>query len=81
MYKSIEIRVIDEALYIIENKATVRQTAKEFKIGKSTVHKDVTVRLKDLDSNLFLLVRNVLNCNLKERHIRGGNATKLKYLK
>ena len=81
MYKSIEIRVIDETLYIIENKATVRQTAKEFKIGKSTVHKDVTVRLKDLDSNLFLLVRNVLNCNLLERHIRGGNATKLKYLK
>ena len=81
MYKSIEIRVIDEALYIIENKATVRQTAKEFKIGKSTVHKDVTVRLKELDSNLFLLVRNVLNYNLKERHIRGGNATKLKYLK
>ena len=81
MYKSIEIRVIDEALYIIENKATVRQTAKEFKIGKSTVHKDVTVRLKELDSNLFLLVRDVLNYNLKERHIRGGNATKLKYLK
>ena len=81
MYKSIEIRVIDEALYIIENKATVRQTAKEFKISKSTVHKDVTVRLKELDSNLFLLVRDVLNYNLKERHIRGGNATKLKYLK
>ena len=81
MYKSIEIRVIDEALYIIENKATVRQTAKEFKIGKSTVHKDVTVRLKELDRNLFLLVRDVLNYNLKERHIRGGNATKLKYLK
>ena len=81
MYKSIEIRVIDEALYIIENKATVRQTAKEFKIGKSTVHKDVTVRLKELDSNLFLLVRDVSNYNLKARHIRGGNATKLKYLK
>ena len=79
MYKSIEIRVIDEALYIIENKATVRQTAKEFKIGKSTVHKDVTVRLKELDSNLFLLVRDVLNYNLKERHIRGGLATRRKY--
>ncbi len=79
MYKSIEIRVIDEALYAIETGATVRQIAKQFEIGKSTVHKDLTVRLKDLDSNLYLLVKDVLRLNLSERHIRGGMATKNKY--
>ncbi|MBO5713780.1 MAG: sporulation transcriptional regulator SpoIIID [Clostridia bacterium] len=81
MYKSIEIRTIDEALYIIETGATVREVAKVFNVGKSTVHKDVTKRLKELDGNLYLLVRDVLDFNLSERHIRGGKATKLKYTK
>ena len=80
MNKGIEIRAIDEALYIVEKRATVREVAKVFKVGKSTVHKDVTKRLMALDGNLYLLVRDVLDFNLSERHIRGGNATKEKFL-
>lgn len=79
MYKNIEIRVIDEALYAVETGATVREIAKQFGVGKSTVHKDLTVRLKYLDDNLYLLVQDVLSFNLSQRHIRGGIATKNKY--
>ncbi|MBE5756221.1 MAG: stage III sporulation protein D [Clostridiales bacterium] len=74
-------RILEEAYYIEETKATVRKTAKEFHLGKSTVHKDVTERLFLIDKNLHKKVKKVLEQNLKERHIRGGNATKLKYLK
>ena len=79
MNKNIEIRTLDEARFIVETGATVREVAKVFKVGKSTVHKDVTKRLKGLDDNLYLLVRDVLDFNLSERHIRGGIATKKKY--
>ena len=72
-------RVVDEALYIIENKATVRSTAKIFGLGKSTVHKDMTERLKYIDKNLYDRVIEVLQINKKERHLRGGIATKNKY--
>ncbi len=65
--------------YIVENSATVRQTAKNFGISKSTVHKDVAERLKAIDYKLYLKVKKVLDKNLRERHIRGGNATKQKY--
>ena len=67
------------SLYIIENNATVRDTAKKFDISKSTVHKDVSQRLKQIDFDLYEKVRLVLNKNKAERHIRGGMATKMKY--
>ena len=68
------------ALYIIENNATVRATASRFGISKSTVHKDVTQTLKNINRSLYLDVKSVLEKNKKERHIRGGEATKQKYL-
>ena len=67
------------ANYIIENNATVRQTAKAFGISKSTVHKDVTERLYYDNPQLHRLVKEVLEKNKQERHIRGGMATKRKY--
>ena len=65
--------------YILENKATVRAAAKKFGISKSTVHKDVTERLSKEDRELYTQVRDVLEINKQERHIRGGLATKRKY--
>jgi putative DeoR family transcriptional regulator (stage III sporulation protein D) len=66
--------------YIIESKATVRSTAKKFGISKSTVHKDVSQRLKSINPALYREVKEVLEINKSERHIRGGLATKNKYL-
>lgn len=77
----IEERVLELANYIIENESTVRHAAKVFSVSKSTVHKDVTERLAQLDRRLFEDVRIILNNNKEERHIRGGLATKEKYLK
>ena len=68
------------ANYIIENSATVRQTAKQFRISKSTVHKDVTERLLQINPSLAREARKVLDMNKSERHIRGGMATREKYL-
>ena len=68
------------AHYIIENNATVRQTAKAFGISKSTVHKDVAERLGQINPSLATEVRKVLDVNKSERHIRGGLATREKYL-
>lgn len=65
--------------YILKNKATVRCTAKQFGISKSTVHKDVSQKLKTLHPHLYKLVKEVLEENKRERHIRGGLATKHKY--
>ena len=77
----IKERVFREAEYIVETKSTVRQTALVFHFSKSTVHKDVTERLKELDKSLYKKVKKVLDFNLSERHIRGGEATKRKYKK
>ena len=66
--------------YIIDTGATVRATAKVFKVSKSTVHKDVTQRLRYEEPALYLRVKEVLDKNKSERHIRGGLATKEKYL-
>ena len=66
--------------YIIESKATVRKAAKKFGISKSTVHKDVTERLETINKTLARQARKVLDINKSERHIRGGLATKEKYL-
>ena len=79
MINFLEDRIVGEALYIIRNNATVRSTAKEFGVGKSTVHKDVTKTLRYIDVELFNAVKAVLETNLKERHIRGGIATKNRY--
>ena len=75
----IEERAIELAHYIIEEKSTVRAAAKKFGISKSTVHKDVTERLKKARPELAESVRKVLEENKAERHIRGGEATRAKY--
>ena len=69
------------AHYIIDSKDTVRGAAKKFGISKSTVHKDVTERLEEINPILAKAVREILDENKSERHIRGGMATKLKYMK
>ena len=76
-----EERTISAAEYIIESGATVRAAAKKFGVSKSTIHKDVSERLRRLNPNLYLEVKNVLEKNKRERQIRGGEATKEKYAK
>ena len=76
---SIDERAIELAHYIIDSKDTVRGAAKKFGISKSTVHKDVSERLKKINPSLAREVRRILDENKEERHIRGGMATKLKY--
>ena len=76
----IEERAIDIAHYIIEENATVRQAAKKFGVSKSTVHKDVADRLERIHPSLAAQARKVLDMNKAERHIRGGMATKDRYL-
>ncbi len=77
----IEQRAVEMAEYIIENNSTVRTAAKHFHISKSTVHKDVTERLMKINPQLAKEVHSVLDENKAERHIRGGMATREKYLK
>ncbi len=79
MLDYISQRVIREGEYITQTCSTVRAAAAHFNISKSTVHKDVTERLKDIDATLYEDVRRVLDINLSERHIRGGMATKSKF--
>jgi len=76
----IEERAITLAEYIIVNGATVRDAAKNFGVSKSTVHKDVGIRLESINKCLYIKVKAVLDKNKSERHIRGGLATKEKYL-
>lgn len=80
MKEYIEKRAVEIATYIIEHQATVRQTAKEFGVSKSTIHKDVTERLQQINPTLAIKARKVLDTNKSERHIRGGMATREKYL-
>ena len=80
MKEYIEERAVAIANYIIDHNATVRQTAKKFGISKSTVHKDVTERLLQINPTLAKCARKVLDVNKSERHIRGGLATREKYL-
>ena len=75
-----ERRAVEVGEYIIEHDATVRAAAKRFGISKSTVHKDVAERLAAVSPSLFIQVREVLDRNKSERHIRGGEATRRKYL-
>ena len=79
MKDTMEKRACELAVYMIETGATVRAAARHFGISKSTVHKDLTQRLKQHNHALYLQVREVLNLNKQERHIRGGMATRKKY--
>ena len=81
MNKNIEKRVLNEAVYIKNNKETVRNTAKYFNVSKSTVHKDMQERLKDIDYSLYKKVDKIFKYHIKIRHINGGEATRSKYLK
>ncbi len=79
MKGAVEERAIELGEYILENKATVRAAAKKFHISKSTVHKDVSDRLQAVNPQLYSEVRQVLEINKAQRHIRGGIATREKY--
>lgn len=75
----IEQRVLEIANFVLNNNATVRESAKRFGISKSTVHKDITERLPELNKEIYEEVKKVLETNKAERHLRGGEATKQKY--
>ena len=81
MDSTIEQRACELAVYMIETGATVRSAAKHFGVSKSTVHKDLCQRLPQCNKSLYKQVRPVLEQNKAERHIRGGRATREKYLK
>jgi putative DeoR family transcriptional regulator (stage III sporulation protein D) len=76
---NIEQRAADLAVYIIENRATVRAAARKFGISKSTVHKDLSERLQNINRSLYLQVKEIMEINKAERHLRGGLATQKKY--
>lgn len=76
---AVDIRAVELGEYIVKNRATVRSAAKAFSVSKSTVHMDVTKRLKNIEPDLYADVRKVLEINKAQRHIRGGLATKEKY--
>ena len=80
MKQYMENRILSIAQYTIDHNSTVRSTAKKFGISKSTVHKDLVERLPQINHHLAAEVRSVLEINKPERHIRGGQATKEKYL-
>ena len=80
MNQLVEERVIKVANYIIKNNTTVRKAAKNFGVSKSTIHKDVTERLKKLNLSLYSKIKIIMEINKASRHIRGGQATKIKYM-
>ncbi len=79
MFNDYEERAVELGRYITQSKSTVRAAAKKFGISKSTVHSDITTKLKRIDPALYSEVRKVLDINKEERHIRGGIATREKY--
>ncbi len=81
MNKFISDRVLKEAQYILKNNSTVREIAAVFNVSKSTVHKDLKERLLSVDKNIYQKVQDILRNHLEIRHIRGGESTRLKYLK
>ena len=80
MNKNIINRVLKESKYIIDKDKTIREIASIFKVSKSTVHKDLNERLKLLDKNTYLDVKQIFNKHIDNRHIKGGESTKKKYL-
>ena len=81
MRDDLETRARELAVYLIERRTTIRDAAKHFSVSKSTVHKDLSERLKEIDSSLYVQVKEILEQNKAERHLRGGDATKRKYQK
>ena len=81
MINKINERVLKETEYIIKTNKTVRETALEFNISKSTVHKDIQERLPKINKKLYKIIQNVLKKHIEERHIKGGESTKNKYKK
>ncbi len=81
MSDKIKTRVLQEANYMVKTKKTLREIAKIFNVSKSTVHKDLTTKLKKLDINLSEKIKLILEEHIQIRHIRGGESTKKKYLK
>ena len=79
MQRNMEDRARELGAYIVENRTTVRDAAKKFGISKSTVHKDISERLPQYNRGLYLQVKEVLDENKAQRHIRGGLATRRKY--
>lgn len=79
MQEHIRNRVLQIANYVVASAATVRQAAGVYGVSKSTVHKDITERLPEIDAELAAQVRRILDQNKAERHIRGGEATRKKY--
>lgn len=79
-YEEVEKRAVEAAVYFIENNSTIRETAKVLGYSKSTIHKDLTETLPKINPHLANVVRELLDSNKAERHIRGGKATKEKYL-
>lgn len=80
MNSTIFNRIINEANYMLESEKTIREIAKKFNVSKSTVHKDLHERLKDIDKIKFKQVDKILKYHIDIRHIRGGESTKLRYL-
>lgn len=81
MTEKLKLRTLAEAEYIAENNATVRAAAAALGVGKSTVHTDVSIRLREIDPQLYQKVHTILAYNFSVRHLRGGDATKKKYRK
>lgn len=81
MKNTIKKRVIKEAYYMIEKDKTIREIAKEYKVSKSTVHKDLKDRLKNIDNELYKNIKIIINKHIETRHIKGGESTKKKYQK
>ena len=81
MRDDLERRARELAVYLIERRTTIRDAAKHFSVSKSTVHKDLSERLQDIDRSLYVQVKEILEQNKAERHLRGGDATKRKYQK
>lgn len=81
MKEYIKERTLEIACYILENKTTIRSAAKIFDLSKSTVHYDLSTRLPKIDGKLFDSVKEILEQNFSEKHIRGGESTKKRYLK
>lgn len=80
MNQLVEERALKVANYIIKNNTTVREAAKNFGVSKSTIHKDVTERLKKLNLSLYSKIKIIMEINKASRHIHGGQATKIKYM-
>ena len=81
MRDDLERRAMELAVYLIERRTTIRDAAKHFSVSKSTVHKDLSERLREIDRSLYVQVKEILEQNKAERHLRGGDATKRKYQK